>query len=100
MKRAIIILFFLNILSCFGQTTFKFIDGESKTPLSGIYSTIYKNENSFVNCGCSNYDGYYTPFILKFDSTAQYQFSLNFMKYKPVWKDIDLSKSDTLVIYV
>lgn len=100
MKRAIIILFFLNILSCFGQTTFKFIDGESKTPLSGIYSTIYKNENSFVNCGCSNDEGYYTPYILKFDSTAQYQFSLNFMKYKPVWKDIDLTKSDTLVIYV
>jgi len=100
MRRAIIILFFLNILSCFGQTTFKFIDGESKTPLSGIYSTIYKNENSFVNCGCSNNDGYYTPYILNFDSTAQYQFSLNFMKYKPVWKDIDLAKRDTLVIYV
>lgn len=100
MRRAIIILFFLNILSCFGQTTFKFIDGESKTPLSGIYSTIYKNENSFVNCGCSNDDGYYTPYILNFDSTAQYQFSLNFMKYKPVWKDIDLAKRDTLVIYV
>lgn len=100
MRRAIVILFFLNILSCFGQTTFKFIDGESKTPLSGIYSTIYKNENSFVNCGCSNDDGYYTPYILNFDSTAQYQFSLNFMKYKPVWKDIDLAKRDTLVIYV
>lgn len=100
MKRGIIILFFLNIISCFGQTTFKFLDGESKTPLCGIYSSIYKNENSFVNCGCSNNNGYYTPYILKFDSTAQYQFSLNYMKYKPVWKDIDLSKSDTLVIYV
>lgn len=100
MKKAIVILFFLNFLSCFGQTTFKFIDGESKTPLSGIYSTIYKNENSFVNCGCSNERGYYTPYILKFDSTAQYQFSLNYIKYKPVWKNIDLSKRDTLVINV
>ena len=100
LKRAIIILFLLNLLSCFGQTTFKIIDGESKTPISGIYSTIYKNENSFVNCGCSNDDGYYTPNILKFDSTTQYQFSLDFMKYKPVWKEIDLAKSDTLVICV
>jgi len=100
MKRTILILLFFTILSCFGQTTFKIVDGVSKTPLCGFGTTIYKNENSFVNCGGSNQDGYYTPYILKFDSTAQYQFSLNDYKYKPVWKDIDLTKSDTLVICV
>ncbi len=68
--------------------------------MSGVYSNIYKNENSFVNCGCCNEQGYYTPYIREYDSTAQYQFSLNFMKYKPVWKEIDLTKSDTLVIPV
>ena len=100
MKRTFIPLFLLISLSSFCQTTFKFIDGVSNKSIGGIYSTIYKNENSFVNCGSSNKDGYYTPYIMKFDSTAQYLISLNFMKYKPVWKEIDLTNSDTLVIQV
>ncbi len=100
MKKAIIILFLLNSLSSFSQTTFRFINGETNEPMSGVYSKIYKNENSFVNCGCCNEQGYYTPYIREFDTTAQYQFSLNFMKYKPVWKGIDLTKSDTLTIQV
>ncbi len=100
MKRAIIILFLLNSLSSFSQTTFRFINGETNEPMKGVYSNIYKNENSFVNCGCCNEQGYYTPYIREYDSTAKYQFSLNFMKYKPVWKEVDLTKNDTLVIQV
>ena len=100
MKNTINILFLLISLSSFSQNTFRFICGETNEPMSGVYSNIYKNENSFVNCGCCNGDGYYTPYIRKFDSTAQYQFSLKSLKYKPVWKEIDITKNDTLVIYV
>lgn len=100
MKIAITILLLLSSLSSFSQTTFRLINGETNEPMSGVYSNIYKNENSFVNCGCCNEQGYYTPYVREFDSTAQYQFSLNFMKYKPVWKEIDLTKSDTLTIQV
>lgn len=98
MRRAIIILFLFNSLSSFSQTAFRFINGETTEPISGVYSNIYKDENSFLNCGCSSEQGYYTPYFGKYDSTAQYHFSLNFMKYKPIWKEIDLTKSDTLTI--
>lgn len=88
----------LSALSSFSQTTVRFINAESNEPVSGIYSYIFKNMNSFVNCGCSNEDGYYTPYILKLDSTVDYQFSLNYARYEPVWKEINLLKHDTLII--
>ena len=100
MKRTIILLFLLNSLSSFSQTTVKFIKADTKEAISGIYSEIYKNENSFVNCNCSNKDGYYTPLILKIDSTANYQFCLNNSRYEPVWREIDVTKHDTLIVQI
>jgi hypothetical protein len=100
MKRTIIILFFLNALSSFSQTTFMFLNAETNEPMDGICFNIYKNDNLKVNCGCSNQHGYDTQNILEIDSVAKYQFSVNNVKYELIWKEIDVTKHDTLIVKV
>ena len=87
-------------IGSFAQKKARFIDAETNQPVSGIYANIYKNENSFSNCGCSNKNGYYSLRVREIDTTANYQLSLNYPKYKPVWEEIDLNKPDTLIIHL
>jgi len=100
MKKALTILFALYSYNCFSQKAFRFIDSETNKPVCGIYATIYKNETSFENCGCSNENGYYSLRVQKFDSTANYQFCLDYPKYESIWNEINLTKHDTLFVFL
>ena len=54
---SLLIIILLTSLVSFSQSAIEFIDSESKSPICGIYSTIYKNEDKFENCGSSNKNG-------------------------------------------
>ncbi|MDG1040253.1 MAG: hypothetical protein P8P00_05225 [Polaribacter sp.] len=101
MKKITSIIILLSSFICFSQTAIKFIDSESKLPISEIYSTIYKNEDTFENCGGSNKKGIYKIKIRELDNRAKYylQFNDN-LNYKPIWKEINTKRKDTLKIYL
>lgn len=100
MKNVLIILLLIAWVGSFAQSKVRFIDSETKQPLSGIYANIYKNENSFGNCGCSNNDGYYSLKVRELDTTANYHLSVNYPKYNLIWKEIHLNRPDTLIVYL
>lgn len=100
MKNLLTILFLFIWIGSFSQSKARFIDEETNHPVSGIYANIFKNESSFGNCGSSNKDGYYSLKVNELDTCSVYQLSINIPKYEPVWKEIDLSKLDTLIIYL
>lgn len=101
MKKISSFLMLLSSFTCFSQTVIKFIDSESKSPICGLYSTIYKNEDKFENCGGSNQKGIFKIKIRGFDNQAKYylQFNDN-INYKPIWQEINPKKQDTLKIYL
>tara|TARA_R110002020_G_scaffold456479_1_gene673002 strand:+ start:22884 stop:23705 length:822 start_codon:yes stop_codon:yes gene_type:complete len=66
--------------------------------MCGFYSNVYKNGNSFATCGGTNDEGFLKINVYDLDSTATYQLSVNNIKYEPIWKEIDLTKNDTLLI--
>jgi hypothetical protein len=84
----------------FAQSVLKFVKASSGEPMCGLYPTIYKNGNTFATCGGTNEDGILKVKLSNFDSTATYQATVNLLKYEKIWKEIDLSKSDTVVIEV
>ncbi len=98
MKYLLSIFFLIAWIGSLAQSKVRFIDTETNQPVSGIYANIYKNENTFGNCGCSNKDGYYSLRVNVIDTTANYQLSLNYPRYLPIWEEIDLNKPDTLII--
>lgn len=101
MKNILKILIILFSLNSFCQSAVRFIDNETKEPLCGIYSNIYKNSNTFENCGGTNSEGYKTLKIRKVDSTASYQLSFNDkLDYEPIWKELDPTNKDTITIYL
>lgn len=87
-------------MDCFSQSTLKFIDSETGEPIYGFYSNIYKNGNTFANCGATNENGLKIIRVRNFDSLATYQVSVSNIKYKSIWQEIDLTKNDTLIIPV
>lgn len=87
-------------MDCFSQSTLKFIDSETGEPVCGFYSNIYKNGNTFANCGSTNENGLIKIRVRNFDSLATYQVSVSNIKYEPIWQEIDLTKNDTLIIPV
>jgi len=86
--------------TCFSQTTVKFIDSKTGNPIYNFYSNIYKNGNTFQDCGASNKQGYKKIKILNIDSVATYHLSVSRLRYKPIWQKIDLTKLDTLIIKI
>ena len=102
MRKEIIILvvFLINFNLLFSQSTFRFIDSETSEPMCGIYSNIYKNGDTFADCGATNKEGYRKIRIRNFDSLATYQISLNNLKYKSIWKKIDFTKNDTITYLI
>ncbi|MGJ5641361.1 hypothetical protein [Formosa sp. S-31] len=101
MKKITSLIIFLFSISCFSQSVIEFIDSESKLPICGIYSTIYKNEDTFENCGGSNNKGFFKIRIKELDYQSKYylQFNDN-VNYKPIWKELNPNKKDTLRIYL
>jgi len=97
-KKAITLIFILLSLVSKSQTTLQFVDSEAGEPICGLYSYIYKNGNTFADCGASNKNGYKKVHISNFDSLAIYQISVSNLKYEAIWKEIDLTTNDTLVI--
>lgn len=92
---------FLFSVACFSQSAIEFIDSKSKSPICGIYSTIYKNEDTFENCGGSNKKGVFQIKIRELDNKAKYYLQYNDnVNYKPIWKEINPNKKDTLKIYL
>ncbi|WP_299386309.1 hypothetical protein [uncultured Lacinutrix sp.] len=87
-------------LGCYSQSTLKFVDSETGEPVCGFYSNIYKNGNTFANCGATNEIGLKKIRVRDFDSLATYQISVSNLKYEPIWKEIDLTRNDTLTISV
>ncbi len=101
MKKVTSLIIFLFSIACFSQSAIKFVDSESKLPLSEIYSTIYKNEDTFENCGGSNKNGVFKIKIKELDNQANYYLHYNDnVNYKPIWKEINPNRSDTLNIYL
>lgn len=100
MKKLIPFLIVFITISCFAQSAVRFIDSETGEPRCEIYSNIYKNGDTFENCGGSNKDGYLQLRIRNIDSTATYQFSFNYLEYEHIWKKIDINKKDTLIVYL
>ncbi|MGI0106559.1 hypothetical protein [Salinimicrobium sp. WS361] len=96
--------FFLTILvyslNCFSQSTLRLVDSETEKPLDELYTYIYKNGNTFANCGATNKNGFKKLSVRNFDSLSTYQISINYLQYEPVWQNIDLTKNDTLTIHV
>lgn len=82
----------------FAQSTVRYIDAQTKTPVCGIYANIFKNENTFQDCGGSDEQGYFSLNIENVDPSATYQFSFNDANYKPVWKEINIHSNDTLTV--
>ena len=101
MKKIATLIIFSFSITCFSQSVIEFIDSKSKLPISGIYSTIYKNEDSFENCGGSNKKGFFKIKIRELDNQAKYYLQYNDnVNYKPIWKEINPNKKDTLKIYL
>lgn len=76
-----------------------FFDSKSKSPICGIYSTIYKNEDTFENCGGSNKKGVFKIKIRELDNQAKYYLQYNDnINYKLICKEINPKKKDTLKI--
>ena len=101
MRKITLFIIFISPFVCFSQSAIRFIDSESKLPLRDIYSTIYKNEDTFENCGGSNKKGIYKIKIREFDNQAKYYLQYNDnVNYKPIWKEINTKKKDTLNIYL
>tara|TARA_R110000751_G_scaffold189944_1_gene295804 strand:- start:1023 stop:1952 length:930 start_codon:yes stop_codon:yes gene_type:complete len=101
MKKITLLILLLTSLVSFSQSAIEFIDSESKTPISGIYSTIYKNEDKFENCGGSNKNGIFKINIRELDTQANYYLQYNDnVNYKPIWREINIKKKDTLKIYL
>lgn len=98
MKLRILCVFFLVSHCSFSQSVLKFVNASTGEPICGFYSNVYKNGNSFANCGGTNEDGIVKVSVRNFDSTATYQVSVSNIKYEPIWEEIDLAKNDTLLI--
>jgi hypothetical protein len=101
MKKITLLIILLTSLVSFSQSAIEFIDSESKSPICGIYSTIYKNEDKFENCGGSNKNGIFKIKIRELDNQAKYflQYNDN-VNYKPIWREINIKKKDTLKIHL
>jgi hypothetical protein len=101
MKKITLLIILLTSLVSFSQSAIEFIDSESKSPICGIYSTIYKNEDKFENCGSSNKNGIFKIKIRELDNQAKYflQYNDN-VNYKPIWREINIKKKDTLKIHL
>lgn len=100
MKYILIVAFILFSNYTFSQSVLKFIDSKTGEPLCGFYSNIYKNGNTFVDCGETDESGFKTIRVRSFDSTATYQVSVTNLKYEPIWQEIDIFQNDTLIIAV
>jgi len=101
MKKITSLIIFLFSVACFSQSAIEFIDSKSKSPICGIYSTIYKNEDTFENCGVSNKKGVFKIKIRELDNQAKYYLQYNDnVNYKPIWQEINPKKKDTLKIYL
>jgi len=101
MKEITTLILFLYSITCFSQSAIEYIDSKSKSPICGIYSTIYKNEDTFENCGGSNKKGVFKIKIRELDSQAKYYLLYNDnVNYKPIWIEINPKKKDTLKIYL
>lgn len=82
------------------QSAVRFVDAESKQPLCGIYANIYKNTDTFEDCGCSDDNGFKSTSIRQLDSNAKYYLSYSDnIKYQSIWKEIDPNNKDTITIY-
>lgn len=101
MKKNTFFLLFLISFVSLSQSAIEFIDSDSKSAISGIYSTIYKNQDKFENCGGSDINGIFKIKIRELDNQAKYYLQYNDnVNYKPIWKEINLNKKDTLKIYL
>ena len=101
MKKITLLIILLTSLLSFSQSAIEFIDSESKSPICGIYSTIYKNEDKFENCGGSNKKGIFKIKIRELDNQAKYYLQYNDnVNYKPIWREINIKKKDTLKIHL
>lgn len=76
MKKVTSLIILLFSIACFSQSAIKFIDSESKLPISEIYSTIYKNEDTFENCGGSNRNGIFIIKIRELDNQQHTIYSI------------------------
>lgn len=98
MRNFLFCVIILFSFSCFAQSTVRYIDASTQTPVCGIYTYILKNENTFENCRGSNEDGYLSLRIAQADTSATYHFSVNYAKFLPIWQEIDLHRKDTITI--
>lgn len=98
MRLTLLYTLLLFSISGLTQTVVRFINPETKEPVCGIYSKIFKNETTFENCGGSNKEGISRLRIRNVDTNAKYYFSFNYTKYKPIWHEIDLNNRDTLIV--
>lgn len=89
MKYSINIILLLFTFSCFSQSTLKFIDSKTGEPVYGFYSNIYKNGNTFADCGASNENGFKKIRTRNFDSMATYQVGISNLKYESIWQEIE-----------
>lgn len=107
MKYLISLILLIHWTNSKAQTTARFISSETKEPISDIYAKTIKNEYSLELMNTTNQDGYYSlttqnigihNIKLEIDSTASYQLSLNYPRYQPIWKEVNLTSPDTIAI--
>ena len=82
------------------QTDFRFLEEKTGQPVCGIYPTILRDKNYFVNCGGTDENGILKVSIPDKKSTSTYYLDCSYHKYNPIWKEIDFNRQDTLTIFL
>ncbi len=100
MKRNLILVLLLLSMAVYGQPTIKFIYADTNKPAPHFFGEVFENVHSQVFFWNADRNGYLKIKVLKINPEASYHLSSNNIKYKPVWKKIDINSNDTLTVSV